>query len=154
MRRLFRLGVLALLSAAGVASAVEVQVKNSWVRGAAEGQTTTPAYVDLRSDTALKLVGATCAWARRVEIRASELRDGLLVERTVPALDVAANAEFRLAPGGNYLALMDIERAFGNGDLVPITLRFEDAGHIAHTVDLKAPVRGLFVPKPAAPMPH
>ena len=154
MSRRFSLGVLALLCVASAASAVDVQVKNAWVRGAAEGQSTTPAYVDLRSDTALKLVGATCAWARRVEIRASELEEGLLVERTVRALDVAANAEFRLAPGGNYLALMDIQRAFGNGDLVPITLRFEDAGHIAHTVDLKAAVRGLFVAKPAAPAPN
>lgn len=145
-----RLCALALLCAAGTVSAVEVQVNNPWVRSAAEGQAATPAYVDLKSDTPLKLVGASSAWARKVEIRTFELKDGLPVEHAVPALDVPAGAEFRLAPGGGYLALMDIQHAFGNGDFVPITLRFEDARHIAHTVDLKAQARGLPSANPPA----
>jgi copper(I)-binding protein len=141
---------LAALCTVSAASAVEVQVKNPWVRSAAEGQAATPAYVDLRSDTPLKLVGATSDWAQRIEIRAVELNDGLPVDRVVPALDVPAGTEFRLAPGGSYLALVDIKRGFGNGDFVPITLRFEDANHTAHTVDLRAQVRGLLLKPPAA----
>ena len=145
-----RLGLLGLLCAASSAAAVEVQVKNAWVRSAVLGQAMTPAYVDLRSDIPLTLVGADSPWAGRIEIRAAEFKDGVLAERAVPKLQVPAGAEVRLAPGGSYLALTDVRHAFGNGDSVPITLRFEDAAHIAHTVDLKAQARGLMLSKPSA----
>jgi copper(I)-binding protein len=150
MRPLLRVCALALLGAATVASAVEVQVKNAWVRSATQGQAATPAYVDIRSDTPLRLVGATSPWARSVEIRTLKLQAGLPSEKAVAALDVAAGAEFRLAPGGSYLALVDVQRAFGNGDFVPITLRFEDAKRTVHTVDLEAQARGLLLAKPPA----
>ncbi len=91
---------LALLCVASAVPAVEIQARrNPWVRGAAQGQAATPAYVDIVSDTALKLVGAKSPWARKVEFRAVEIKYGLPVERTVAALDVPAGAAIRLAPG-------------------------------------------------------
>ncbi len=148
------MSALALLFAATVASAVEVQVKNAWVRSASQGQDKTPAYVDILSDTPLRLIGAKSPWARSVEIRTVELRDGVPSDKAVPGLDVPAGAEFRLAPGGSYLALVDVQRGFGNGDSVPITLRFEDAKRTLHTVDFNAQVRGLLPAKPPAAKPE
>jgi len=142
---------LGLISIAGAAPAIEIQVKNPWVRSAAQGQATTPAYVDIVSDTALKLVGASSPWAKKVELHAIDTRDGRSGERTGATLDVPAGAATRLAPGGSYLVLTEITRAFGNGDFVPITLTFEDAAKTPHTDDLKAQARGLLLPKPSAP---
>jgi copper(I)-binding protein len=82
------------------------------------------AYIDIRSDVDLKLVGATSGWADKIEIRAVETRDGKPLERAATTLDVPANVEVRLAPGGNHLALNAIKHSFGNGDHVPVTLRF------------------------------
>lgn len=137
-----------LIWIASAAGAVEIQAKNPWVRGAAQGQAATPAYVDIVSDIALKLVAASCPWAKRVELRARDERSG---ERTVATLDVPAGAATRLAPGGSYLALIEVTRAFGNGDFVPITLIFEDAAKRPHTLDMKAQARGLLLPTPATP---
>jgi copper(I)-binding protein len=78
----------------------------------------------------------------------------LPVERTESALDVSANVKVRLAPGGNYLALTAIKRGFGNGDYVPITLRFEDAKRTPHTVDVNLQARGITLPKRLAPDPE
>jgi periplasmic copper chaperone A len=88
--------------------------------------------------------------ARKVQLRAIEIKDGLPVERIVSALDVPAGATMRLAPGGDHLALIDVTRGFGNGDFVPITLDFEDASKTAHTVDLRAQARGLLLPHATA----
>ena len=143
-------GALALLCIAGAAPAVEIHVNNPWVRSATQGQAATPAYVDIGSDTELKLVGATSPWARKVELRVVEMKDGVPMERTVAALDVPAGT-LRLAPGGEHLVLIDATRAFGNGDFVPITLNFEDASRTPHTVDLRAQARGLLLPTSAAP---
>jgi len=137
--------ILALLRA-GAAGAIELQVVNAWIRSASQGQASTPAYMDIHSDTALKLVGASSPWAATIEIRATE-KAPLGVDRAMPALDVAPG-ETRLAPGGNYVALTGIKRGFGNGDLVPITLRFEDAAKIPHTVDVTAEARGMTAPAP------
>jgi copper(I)-binding protein len=121
------------------------------VRSAAQGQAETPAYVDIGSDVALKLVEASSPWAKKVELHAIDVQDGRSGDRAVAALDVAAGTETRLAPGGNYLALIEITRAFDNGDFVPIKLTFEDAAKMPHTVELKAQARGLLLPQPAVP---
>jgi periplasmic copper chaperone A len=144
---------LALLCVAGAAAAVEIRVEKPWVRSAAQGQATTPAHVDIVSDTALRLVAASSPWARKIELRAIDIRDGRRIERTVAALEVAAGTATRLAPEGNYLALIEVTRAFGNGDFVPITLAFEDAAKTPHTMDLRAQARGLLLPRPSAPKP-
>jgi copper(I)-binding protein len=144
---------LGLTCVAGAAAAVEIQVKNPWVRSAARGQAVTPAYVDILSDTALKLVGASSPWAKQVELRSLDTSSERPGERTVAALDVPADATTRLAPGGSHLVLIEVTRAFGNGDFVPITLTFEDAAKTPHTLDLNAQARGLLLPKPAPAKP-
>jgi len=143
------IAALSLLGAASAAPAVEIHVNNPWVRSATQGQAATPAYVDIASDTELKLVGATSPWARKVEFRAIEVKDGIPMERAVAAIDVPVGT-VRLAPRGEHLVLIDATRAFGNGDFVPITLNFEDARRTTHTVDLRAQARGLLLPTSAA----
>jgi copper(I)-binding protein len=104
------IGALALLSIANAAPAVEIHVNNPWVRSAAQGQAATPTYVDIVSDTELKLVGATSPWARKVELRVVEMKDGVPMARTVDALDMPVGT-LRIAPGGEQLVLIDAERA-------------------------------------------
>ena len=145
------LALAAAQAAASTADAVVVSVGTPWVTSAATGEATTSAYMDLVSDVDLTLVEASSPWAEKVEIRAVELKDGLPVERSLRSLDVPAGVKLRLAPGGNYLALRSIKRGFGNGDYVPITLRFEDAKHTAHTVDVNLEARGMTLPKRQAP---
>jgi copper(I)-binding protein len=152
MRRAVALiALLAGCAAAGTADAVVVSVGNPWIKSAATDEASTSAYMDLLSDIDLKLVGASSPWVEKVEIRAVELKDGLPVERSLSTLDVPANVKLRLAPGGNYLALSAIKRGFGNGDYVPITLRFEDAKRTPHLVDVNLEARGVTLPKRRAP---
>jgi copper(I)-binding protein len=134
------LGLTALCSV-GVASAIELRAANPWIQSAASGQPTTPAYVDIRTDTAVKLIGASTAFAESVEIVDA-------AEHALPSVEIAAGGQLRLAPGGSHLALRGIKRGFGNGDTVLIKLRFEDAAHRPHTVDVNAEARGMMAPRP------
>ena len=143
--------LLAAFTAASTVDAVVVSVGIPWINSAAAGEASASAYMDLVSDVDLRLVGASSPWAEEIEIRAVGLKDGLPVERTLRTLDVPANVKVRLAPGGNYLALRTIKRAFGNGDYVPITLRFEDAKRTPHTVDVNLQARGVMLPKASVP---
>jgi periplasmic copper chaperone A len=145
--RVALLGSLCLLAAVGSAGAIELSIGTPWIRSAVAGQADTPAYMDINSDTAVKLVGAISPWAEKIEIIAVEAKDGAVVERTLPMLDVVPG-QTRLAPGGSHLALKGIKQAFGNGDFVPITLRFEDASRTPHTVAVSAQARGMTAPTP------
>jgi hypothetical protein len=131
----------------GPAAGIELSVVNAWIRSAPEDRSSTPAYMDVRSDTPVRLVGATSPWAEKIDICNEELKDGTGAKRTLPALDIPPG-ETRLAPGGHHLLLTGIKRGFGNGDFVPITLRFEDAARVAHTVDVDAQARGMTAPRP------
>jgi copper(I)-binding protein len=139
------IALLVLLALTGTAAAVVVNIGNPWIPSAAPGGASA-AYMEILSDVDLKLVGATSPWADKIEIRAVEKKSGANVEHAVTELDVPANIDVRLAPGGNYLALSAIKRGFTNGDYVPVTLRFEDAKRIPHTVDVNVQARGMTVP--------
>ena len=136
------IALVALLAAAGSAQAVVVNVGHPWIPSAGAGGSSA-AYMDIRSDVDLKLVGATSAWADKIELRAVEIKDGKQTEHAVAALDVPANVEVRLAPGGSFLSVSAIKRSFGNGDYVTVTLRFEDAKRVTHTVDVNVEARGM-----------
>jgi copper(I)-binding protein len=140
------IALVALLAAAGPAHAVMVNVGKPWAPSAGVDGSSA-AYMDIRSDVDLKLVGATSPWADKIEVRAVEIKNGKRTEHAVAALEVPANVEVRLAPGGSYLAITAIKHGFGNGDYVPVTLRFEDAKRIAHTVDVNVEARGMEFPK-------
>ena len=141
------IALIAVLAATGSAGAVVVNVGHPWLPSAGVGGTSA-AYMDLRSDVDLKLVGATSTWADKIELRAVEIKNGKQTEHAVPTLDVPANVEVRLAPGGSFLAVSAIKRGFGNGDYLPVTLRFEDAQQVTHTVDVNVEARGMTFQKP------
>lgn len=147
----FTLFVLAAL-AAPLASAVEVEVTNAWVRSSLSGSAVTDAYMNVRSVTDLRLVGATTAWAQSVEIR--EGADDAAVGKGAAGNVVAvpANKDVKLDAAGYHLALLGVVRDIPGGEWVAITLDFRDAANVGHPVDIRAQARGnMFPPGPPPP---
>ncbi len=50
--------------------------------------------------------------------------------RAVPAIDVAAGATVKFAPGGLHIMLQELKRPLKKGDRVPLTLVFQRAGEV------------------------
>ncbi len=57
----------------------------------------------------------------------------------VPRLDVPAGATVMFETGGLHVMLTDLTEDLVEGDTVPMTLTFEEAGAVAVTVDVVAP---------------
>jgi copper(I)-binding protein len=72
--------------------------------------------------------------------------------RAIPKLDLPAGKPTELKPGGYHVMLMALDRTLAEGEIVPITLTFEDAAGKRQSVEVKAPVRPLTAapPSPAA----
>jgi copper(I)-binding protein len=130
---------------AAAADAGEVTLKNAWMRPAAAGADSARAYVDIVSDTALVLTGASTPIASRVQIVLVKTIGDPDSENVVPSLAVAAGATTRLAFRGDHLRLVGVSRDVGNGDPVPLTLTFKDTAGRPVKATTNVVVRGLLL---------
>jgi copper(I)-binding protein len=143
-----RVFLLAVFGAAGAAQA-QVSVDAPWVRGTVEGQNATGAYMELKSEKDLTLLGVTSPIAKTVELHNMEMKDGLMKMQAVEKLALPAGKVVKLAPGGYHVMLIDLKQTLRNGDSVPLQLTLEDAAHKKQTLEVKAEVRGLGMPMKA-----
>jgi periplasmic copper chaperone A len=137
--RLALLALIALSPAAVNAHEYEgkaVTVAHPWARATPGGSTIGAAYVQLSGVTAAKgdkLVGASSPVAGRIEIHTHLMEDGAMKMRKVDSVGVASGETRKLAPGGDHLMMFELKAPLKEGDVFPLTLKFETSGDI--TVD-------------------
>jgi hypothetical protein len=136
---------LALLFAALLALpayAVDIKTTSAWMRPAEAGADAS-AYVDIVSDTPLRLTGATTPVARKVQLVVVQRTDGTDPGKVVKSLDVAAGTPLRLAYKGSHLRLLGVKKPLVNGTPVPLTLQFRDKAGKRYTAVADVQVHGL-----------
>jgi copper(I)-binding protein len=108
-----------------------VTVTQPWTRAAGAGATGVGYMAIRNAGTAPdRLVSARTPAARTVELH-THIRDGDVMRmRPVPAIELGAGAEIRLAPGGLHLMLIGLAAPLRQGERVPVTLVFERAGEV------------------------
>lgn len=140
---LFSLGALA-------ATADQVSVANPYVRLAPPGAPTTGAFMVIRNggDKDIKVLKADNPASKFTELHTHLNEGGVMKMRQVPGIDIKAKGEAVLQPGGLHVMLIDLKAPLKEGDVVPITLSFDDGS--SKTVDAKV---ARNAPQPA-PMEH
>lgn len=140
MRR-FVLSTVALCIAASV-SAADVKVGNLsiddvWARTGQPGQVSA-AFMDVKNKGAAdKIVSAHCDCAKATELHDMKMADGKMLMMQVPAMDVPANGELKLKPGGYHIMLIGLNRPLVAGETLPIKLKFEKAGEVTVQAQVK-----------------
>ena len=132
-----------LLSASALPAAAQVTVTNPWVRGTVAGQKATGAFMQLTSSADMTLVSATTPAAKIVEIHEMKHEGGMMKMAAVSRLPLPAGRTVELKPGGYHVMLMDLAQSLNEGDIVSMTLTFEDKAGAKQTIEVKAPVRAL-----------
>ncbi len=123
----------ALFAFAAAAHAGDITVKDVYARSS--NQKTGGAFMVIENAGASddKLVAARSDVARKVEIHAHIMEDGVAKMRQVESVPVPAHGEAMLERGGYHVMFMGIEKPFEQGAHFPLTLVFEKAGEV--TVD-------------------
>jgi copper(I)-binding protein len=140
MRR-FVLSTVALCIAASV-SAADVKVGNLsiddvWARTGQPGQVSA-AFMDVKNKGAAdKIVSAHCDCAKATELHDMKMADGKMLMMQVPAMDVPANGDLKLKPGGYHIMLIGLNRPLVAGETLPIKLKFEKAGEVTVQAQVK-----------------
>lgn len=138
-----------LLVATGVAmaqvAAAQVAVNDAWVRGTVAGQTATGAFMQLRAAADATLVSAASPVASIVEIHEMKMDGGMMKMNAVDRLPLPAGKAVDLKPGGYHVMLMGLTGPLRAGEIVPLTLTFEDKAGRKTAVEVRAPVKPLTV---------
>jgi copper(I)-binding protein len=148
---------LCLFAAASLAQA-QVTIKDAWVRGTVPQQKASGAFMQLSAEKDVRLVAAKSSVAHVVEIHEMVMDKDVMKMRQIPGLDIVPGRVLELKPGGYHVMLIDLKGQLKGGDVVPLTLTFEDAKtKTRFTQDVSAPVTALGAgngPAPAGHMGH
>lgn len=126
-----------------VVANAQVSVEKPWVRGTVQGQTSSGAFMELKSKDGAAVVGVESPVAGVVEIHEMRMDGNVMRMRAVSRIDLPAGKTVELKPGGYHVMLMGLKRPLKKGDVVPLKLRVEGKDKTVKTVDVRAEVRDL-----------
>lgn len=120
--------------------AAGIKVENAWVRAPAPGQAVVGGFLDITSAKDAKLVSANSPVAAVTELHEMSMKDGVMIMRPVPSIDLPKGQTVKLEPGGLHLMLIDLKKQLKTGDKVPLTLKIMTGGK-SSLLDITAEVR-------------
>lgn len=122
------LASLMVSAGALAASADNVTVQEPYVRLAPPNAPATGAFMVIKNngDKDVKVVKADNPASKVTELHTHLNDGGVMRMRPVAAIDVKAKGEAVLQPGGLHVMMINLLAPLKEGDLVPITLTFDD----------------------------
>ncbi|MBI1186006.1 MAG: copper chaperone PCu(A)C [Alphaproteobacteria bacterium] len=124
---------------APAAAAAAVTIEDGWAAVTPNGASVAAGYGVIRNNATApdRLIGASSPMAGRVEIHEMVMDGAVMQMREWASFTAPARGAVTLEPGGAHIMFMDIAGPFREGDSVPLTLVFENAG----AVEASLPVR-------------
>jgi len=115
-----------------------ILISNAWVQAMPPSQTTTAAYMSITNNLSKEvvLVSASSDIAGVTEIHQMSNMNGMMKMTMIPNLHIPAQGKAELSPGGFHIMLINLKKPVNKGDIVPITLHFQDGSVIV--VDAQA----------------
>lgn len=113
-------------------SLAAIAISGTWARETAPGVRIAAGYMTLRNDgdAPRTLVAVSSPRAARVEMHTMSMDGEIMRMRKIPSIELPAHGAALLAPGGNHLMFIDIDRPFAKGEAIPVTLAFSDASQM------------------------
>ncbi|KAA3621774.1 MAG: copper chaperone PCu(A)C [Proteobacteria bacterium] len=140
-----RLLAIALASAAlpvfAGGAADDIATSEVRVRAVPEGQKNSAAFMVLANGSTVDhaVVSAQSPAADVVELHTHVNDNGMMKMRRIERIDIPANGQTVLEPGGLHVMLLGLTTSLADGDEIPVTLVLEDNS----LLELTAPVKKL-----------
>lgn len=129
----------AAATASGSYRAGTIVVEQPWARASLGSAKNSAAYLSIRNAGAQpdRLIGVFGEIAAKIEIHRHIDDGGIMRMRRVDGIDIPAGGTARLQPGGFHIMLIGLHRPLNDATSFPLTLKFENAGDIPVTVDVR-----------------
>jgi copper(I)-binding protein len=133
-------------------TSVSIEIKDAWSRpavmmnmgdnsGGDMSGSNGAAYMTIVNEgaDADRLTSAESNVANSVELHQTVMKDNVMSMSPVEAIEVPANGQVELKPGGYHVMLVGLKQDLKVGDIVKLTLVFEKAGRIDVEAEVKNP---------------
>ena len=119
-----------------------IEIRKPWARAASAAASIGGGFFAMTNTGAApdRLVAASSPVAEKVEIHAIKVKGAdIVMARRDDGLALAAGVTLTLQPRGYHLLLIGLKAPLVEGDRVPVTLTFEQAGSLAVELTVEAP---------------
>lgn len=124
------LSLLSVLSSQQLlaAQADDVAVNNPFAREVPPGAPASASFMSLKNNSgqAIKITSADSSVAKVVELHTHTNDNGVMRMRQIPFIEIPANGETMLKPGGLHIMLIGPHQPLKKGQNIAVTLNFED----------------------------
>lgn len=143
MKRLLWIVLLVSLTLIGISACAsgDITVTDAWARPAATGQNSAVYFVVKNSTSAdEKIVGVGGDAAKMIQTHETMLdADSVASMHHMPEIAVPAGGSIDFEPGGLHVMLMNLNADLKPGDLVTITLHFENHPDMLVEAEVRSP---------------
>ncbi len=131
------------LSHAETPASESIHVKDPYARAVPPGQPNSAIFLQLEniSTTAHSLIKVSSNVSKTAELHAHIHEGGMMKMRRIDKIDIPAQGQTKLQPGGLHIMLVQLQQTLKIGDIVIVTLEFEDNSEIT----VQAPVRKIMM---------
>jgi periplasmic copper chaperone A len=114
-------------------------VNDAWVEAMPPSQSSSAAYMIIANNTpkAIVLLSASSDIAAVTELHQMSHMNGMMHMAMVSHLRIPSKGKVALQPGDFHIMLIDLKKPVNKGDIVPITLHFQDGGNITVKADVR-----------------
>jgi len=115
-------------------------VSDAWVQAMPPSQTSSAAYMTITNNSSKEavLISASSDIAGAVEIHQMSEMSGMMNMAMVSNIRIPALGKVALKPGGFHIMLINLKKPVNKGEIVPITLHFQDGSSIMVNADVRA----------------
>jgi periplasmic copper chaperone A len=127
-----------------VAQAVKLgplKITGAWAKAMLPGQPVGGGYLTIENKGAGadRLVAVSSPAAANVEVHEMKMEgDVMKMRQLTEGLEIPAGGKVELKPGGYHLMFMAVPAPFKQGDVLNVTLRFENAGEVEVALPVEA----------------
>jgi copper(I)-binding protein len=136
-----RLAATFVLAAA--AARADVTVDDPWVRGVVAGQSSTGAFMTIRSTEATELIRVSSPMAASASLHKMVMADSMMSMAPMPSLAIPAHGSVDLKPGTYHLMLIGLKGPLVAGESIPLILTFRGADRVERSMSVQARVGEL-----------
>ncbi len=125
--------------------AANIEIKDAYVRATPPGLPNSATFLTIvnNSNKDISLVKVTSNIAKNVELHTHDMKNGIMKMYQVPKIDVKANAQTVLKPGGYHVMLIGLNKALKVGQEVEFTFIFSNDDKVSVTAPIKTVMGGM-----------
>ncbi len=121
------------------ARADSIAIEGAWMRAVPPVSTNSAAYMMIMNASAKsdRILSASSPLAGAVEVHQMIHQDGLMKMLHVGSVEIPAGGHLQMAPTGYHFMMMNLKRVPKEGETVPMTIRFKQAGALTIQLPVK-----------------